>query len=90
MQAIAEISPRLEPLLDGCKKNRQNWHFQSQHTSKHLVDESRKENESKDDSIHENEEIEEEAMENENKDENFQLMDFESSEEAENILPVVS
>lgn len=54
------------------------------------MDESRKENESKDDSIHENKEIGEEAMENENKDENFQLMDIERSEEAENILPVVS
>lgn len=89
-QAIAEISPRLEPLLDGCKKNRQNWQFLSQHNSKHVVDESRKENKSKDDSIYENEEIEEEAIENENKDENIQLMDIESSEEEGNILPVVS
>lgn len=35
------------------------------------MDESRKENESKDDSIYENKEIGEEVMENENKDENF-------------------
>lgn len=54
------------------------------------MDESRKENKSKDDSIYENEEIEEEAIENENKEENIQLMDIESSEEEGNILPVVS
>lgn len=82
LQAIAEISPRLEPLLDGCKKNRQNWQYVSQHNSKHVVDENKRENESKDDSIHENEGNIEEEIENEN--ENLQLMDIESSEEAEN------
>ncbi|XP_022315399.2 dual 3',5'-cyclic-AMP and -GMP phosphodiesterase 11-like isoform X1 [Crassostrea virginica] len=83
-QAIAEISPRLEPLLDGCKKNRQNWQYVSQHNSKHVVDENKRENESKDDSIHENEGNVEEEIDNENENENLQLMDIESSEEAEN------
>ena len=82
LQAIAEISPRLEPLLEGCKKNRQNWQYVSQHNSKHVVDENKRENESKDDSIHENEGNIEEEIDNEN--ENLQLMDIESSEEAEN------
>ena len=84
LQAIAEISPRLEPLLDGCKKNRQNWQYVSQHNSKHVVDENKRENESKDDSIHENEGNIEEEIDNENENENLQLMDIESSEEAEN------
>ena len=47
-----------------------------------MVDENKRENESKDDSIHENEGNIEEEIANEN--ENLQLMDIESSEEAEN------
>ncbi|XP_048758598.2 dual 3',5'-cyclic-AMP and -GMP phosphodiesterase 11-like isoform X2 [Ostrea edulis] len=85
-QAIAEISPRLEPLLDGCKKNRQNWQYMSQQNSKHVVDECKKENESKDDNLQESESNEDEAMDNESKDDNnLQPMDTESGEDAEDI-----
>ncbi|XP_076074511.1 dual 3',5'-cyclic-AMP and -GMP phosphodiesterase 11-like isoform X5 [Mytilus galloprovincialis] len=45
-QAIAKVSPKLSPLLDGCAKNRDNWLQEAQ--SKHVQDQCGRENESKD------------------------------------------
>lgn len=49
LQAIAQVSIKLDPLLEGCKKNRQNWLHLAEQKNKQLVDECGKENESKDD-----------------------------------------
>lgn len=58
----------------------------SQQNSKHVVDECKKENESKDDNLQESESNEDEAMDNESKDDNnLQPMDTESGEDAEDI-----
>ena len=45
-QAIAKVSIKLAPLLDGCAKNRENW--LQEEKSKHFQDQCGRENESKD------------------------------------------
>lgn len=49
---MSEVSSHMLPLLDGCKKNRQNWETLSTEKNKQLEDEreNEKENEEEDDS----------------------------------------
>ncbi|KAK3091837.1 hypothetical protein FSP39_023062 [Pinctada imbricata] len=48
-QAIAKISPRLAPLMEGCKRNRHNWLSMAEQKNKQLADECNRENDCKDD-----------------------------------------
>ncbi|XP_055875017.1 dual 3',5'-cyclic-AMP and -GMP phosphodiesterase 11-like isoform X2 [Biomphalaria glabrata] len=46
-KAISKVSPKLNPLLEGCQQNRNNWYMQSKAVRKRL-DERKKENVDKD------------------------------------------